>query len=323
MTAWRITNQGIDPIEHFKFNSDSSTWEVVAEDSNRAPFETGDENELRIVAYNVLAAPSFNSWTCDEVRWRYILDVILPNSNADVFLLTEVHETFWRMAKEREWIRRSYYITDYHFKNGPRNNMIISRVPLYNVGRERKNDRRSIVARLGSNDTSVAPFWAVCSHLHAQFNGYLIRKKQLDAMYTYMSEIASKDQAVLIMGDLNFHDESENVNIAEPYFDAYRSLNPVPEDANEEWTEDQKGITFDAERNPFVASIAPGFFHHRMRLDRALIRQAEQIETSQFTHVLKPLSMRVFAKEAISPNTPDLTGSDHYALELVLQKQRA
>lgn len=321
MTAWRITNQGIDPIQHFKWNLTSSTWDTVAEAENRASFATANENELRVVAYNVLAAPALNSWTCDDARWNYILDVTLPNSNADVFLLSEVHETFWRMAMTRDWIRNSYYVTDYHFGNGPRNNMIISRVPLYNVGRERKNERRSIVARLGSNDTFVAPFWVVCSHLHAQFNGYLIRKKQLDAMYTYMSEIASKDQAVLIMGDLNFHDESENSNIAEPYFDAYRSIYPVPEDDSAEWTEDQKGITFDAERNPFVASVAPGFFQHRMRLDRALIRQAEQTDTSQFTHVLKPFSTRVFAKEPISPSTPDLTGSDHYALELVLQKQ--
>lgn len=321
MIAWTITNQGVDPIPHFKFNDASAAWEVVPEDSVRAPAELADENGLRIVAYNILSVPQHTVWTCDTVRWAYILDVVLPNSNADVFLLSEVHADFWNMAKEREWVRRSFYISDYHFGNGPRNNMIISRVPMHGVGRERKGDRRSIVARLVLNDASTAPLWVACSHLHAMFHGYLIRKKQLAAMNQYLADLAPKDNTVLIMGDLNFHDESENQNIEAPYFDCYRSLYPVPEDPNQAWTEEQLGITFDAVNNAFVAAVSPPFFGYRMRLDRALMRQADLSE-SQYSSVLSPLSMRIFAKEPISPSTPDLTGSDHYALELVLEKKR-
>ena len=279
-----------------------------------------NEGKLHIVAYNVLSAPPLNVWTCDTARWNYILDVELPNTNADVFLLSEVHEQFWRMAQERDWIRQSYYITDYHFNNGPRNNMIISRVPLHNVSREMKNARRSIIARLGSNDSCTAPLWVSCTHLHAQFNGHLIRRHQLNAMYSYLENTVPNHEAVLIMGDLNFHREEENINIAEPYFDVYRSLFPVPDDLpNDQWSEDQLGITFDAERNPFVASVAPSF-RHRMRLDRALLRQAEPVDDDKVSHIWKPLSMRVFAKDPISPSTPDLLPSDHYALELILER---
>jgi hypothetical protein len=247
-------------------------------------------------------------WTCELARWDYILDVELPNSNADVFMLNEVSETFWRMAMQRPWIRDQYYVTDYHFNNGPRNNMIISRVPMQNLQMETVNDRRSFLTKIEPKPDS--PLWLCASHLHAKFYGHLIRRAQLDAMYDYIERTCGSDP-VLIMGDLNFHDESENINILPPFYDVYRSLNPLPEDPNTPLNEAQLGITFDSPGNAMVAPMAPAF-GLRMRLDRALLRPSTNTSGETFV----PSAMDIFAKQPISPLTPSLLPSDHYALSL-------
>lgn len=322
MKAFAINNMGLEPISHFQFNATSGAWESVT-DGNQIHRPTNSEN-LRIVAYNVLSAPHLDPWICEIHRWNHILDVTLPQADADVFLLSEVSQTFWNMARERDWVRNGYYMTDYHSNHGPRNNLIISRYPLSAVSRETKGVRRAVIARI-SPSASTAPLVLACTHLHAQYNGYLIRKNQLDAMYECLARDFSAEQSVLIMGDLNFHNERENVNITAPYYDVYRSLHPVEEGSDEAtWTEEQRGVTFDAERNLLVYNIVGNMFPHRMRLDRALLRPAV-LDTpelkAQYTHTLVPTATSIFAKEPISPTEPDLVPSDHYALQIDFTKR--
>lgn len=312
MRAWPITGQALEPISYFQFDETGSAWSQV---TAQLPPKTDPKTEgIRIVSYNVLSSPLLNSWTCEVLRWTYILDVVLSQANADVYMLNEVSETFWKMALERPWVRSGYYVTEYHTNNGPRNNMIISRYPMQQLYRETKNERRSYVAKI--EPAAGAPLWIVAAHIHAQFPGRLIRRAQLDAMYSYLSQTCG-DDPVLIMGDLNFHSEEENVNILPPFFDVYRNLYPVPEDPATPWNEQQLGITFDVPNNAMVLPMGAAF-SHRMRLDRALLRQSTSTSGASFI----PRSMEIFAKDPLSPDTPDLLPSDHYALKLEMDISR-
>jgi len=268
--------------------------------------------KLSIVSYNVLSSPMLDLWTCESERWAHIVEVVLPQLGADIYMLNEVSPSFWIMAKHQNWIKQSYFISSYHFNNGPRNNMIISRFPLANLQRETVNPRRSYIAKV--EPKSGLPLWIVCSHLHAQYTGYLIRRSQLDAMYQYISDTCGTDP-VLIMGDLNFHNERENVNILPPFYDVWRSLNPVDSEDSTTWTEKQRGITFDVPQNPMV-SIMAGAFSERMRLDRALFKPSTYAGAST-SEAFVPSDMSVVANEPISPLTPDLLPSDHYGLQLI------
>jgi len=328
-----IVDQSLEPIGALQYNSATSDWEIVdtaAENAWIHARTAPDLSALRVVSYNVLSSPILNAWTCEETRWQHILDNILPDANADVYLLNEVSAAFWRMALDRDWVRSGYYVSEYHFNNGPRNNMIISRLPLLNLSRETRNERRSYLAKLQLN-RNVA-LWVVAAHLHAQYPGALIRRSQLDAIYQYLATTCDQKDAVLIMGDLNFHNERENVNILPPFYDVWRSLNPVPNgnddtDPNNPWTEQQRGVTFDVPNNPMVNVMALAFCH-RMRLDRALFRPATILQASSSSNnnnnstneataeVINPTSMEIFAKDPVSPLTPDLLPSDHYALKL-------
>jgi len=242
----------------------------------------------------------------------HILEVVLPQLNADIFMLNEVSPSFWNLAKNQDWVQESFFISSYHFNNGPRNNMIISRFPLMNLRRETVGLRRSWIAKV--EPKSGLPIWIVCAHLHAQYTGYLIRRAQLEAMYQYIAETCGTDP-VLIMGDLNFHDERENVNILPPFYDVWRSLNPVDSEDSTTWTEQQRGITFDVPNNQLI-SIKAAAFSARMRLDRALFKPSSYDGASN-SETFVPFSMSIVAKDPISPLTPDLVPSDHYALQLV------
>jgi poly(A) polymerase len=313
LPARPVVNQGLEPIDYFQYDPTIKDWIVSDQDSSFHESPTTSA-ALRVVSYNVLSSPALNVWTCEVARWNFILDSLLPLVNADVFMLNEVSETFWKMAMERDWIRNGYYVTDYHFNNGPRNNMIISRFPLQSLQRETVNERRSYIAKIEAK--AGVPLWIICSHLHAQYPGYLIRRAQLDAMYEYIKNTCGTDP-VLIMGDLNFHDERENENILPPFFDVYRSLNPLSEDPTVPWNEAQLGITFDVPNNAMV-NIMGWAFSARMRLDRALMRPSTSTTHNDVAPVETyiPNAMSIFAKDAISPLTPDLLPSDHYALQL-------
>ena len=312
LPARPIENQSLEPIDCFQYDPTAQSWVTVNEQNAPIhPPASDTATSLNVVSYNVLSSPALNVWTCEVARWTYILDTLLPLVNADVYLLNEVSATFWKMARDRDWIQNAYYVTDYHFNNGPRNNMIISRFPLQQLQRETVNDRRSYIARIEARPG--LPIWLVCSHLHAQYPGYLIRRAQLDAMYQYIQTTCGADP-VLVMGDLNFHNERENVNILPPFYDVWRSLNPVASEDRTTWNEQQLGITFDVPNNPMV-NIMGGAFSERMRLDRALFKPS----TSQGAHrsdTYIPASMSIFAKDPISDLTPDLLPSDHYALQL-------
>lgn len=305
-----MLGQGLEPIGHLQFSSTNLWFQVGAETPATLAPAAPRNGQISIVSYNVLSSPLLDLWTCEVIRWTYILDVVLPNADADVYLLNEVSPTFHRMALGRDWIRNGYYVTEYHYNNGPRNNMIISRYPFLELLRETKNARRSYVAKI--EPQPGAPLWLVASHLHAQFPGRLIRRAQLDAMYEYLSNTCG-DDPVLIMGDLNFHCEAENVNILPPFFDVYRSLYPVPDDPTAAWNEEQLGITFDVPNNHMCGLMGPAFAH-RMRLDRALLKHSTKASRPTYA----PLSMSIFAKEPITADLPDLVPSDHYALQLVM-----
>lgn len=315
MTAWPVNNQTLESIPYLQYDTTTASWRQV--DDQTPPTMTPKSSpptSLRIVSYNVLASPLLDVWICSTVRWHHILDVILPNAQADIYLLNEVHPTFFQMILTKDWVQREYFVSTYHFNNGPRNNLIISKYPLQNLCRETKNARRSLVAKVEPIQAEQ-PLWIVASHLHAQHSGYLIRKAQLESMYEYLNTTCGNDP-VLIMGDLNFHRDNdiENSNILPPFYDVYRSLNPIPEGTDPSTlTEEQLGITFDTPNNGMTAPMS-GAFPCRMRLDRALLKPSTAPGEASLEYV--PSSMSIFAKDPVSPTTPDLHPSDHYALQL-------
>jgi poly(A) polymerase len=283
------------PLEPFKYNRNKDAWESEVTGYGVVP------KTIRVATHNVLKSEPW--WVLElflqsPKRFAHEM-VILEDLDADVICLNEVTPMFLKMLLEQEWVRTDYFVSDAFVPNSdyktvhdsvfsegvPMGNVILSRFPMslskFEFSYKANCKRDAIVATF--DDLTICAV-----HLSAW-------KQLYERRYTQLQELTSHlpTQNTVILGDLNFQVEAENVTISKcDYVDM--------------WTATEKdpfGYTWDSVTNHMIQRIIP-FMNKSMRLDRIIMSERSKWETDQ---------IRIFANEPVEQNRY-LFCSDHYGL---------
>jgi hypothetical protein len=181
-----------------------------------------------------------------------------------------------------------------------------------------KRTARDVVAAQLSNGLIVASI-----HMTAFEQFHKRRAIELQQVIRVIDSLqdGSTKPAALILGDFNFHNESENVNIPVEFEDVWRTQHP-----------DDVGNTFDPTHNTMISIVSPPervrlapirfelemqilivSLQRIMRLDRAILRNKEgKIRIDDISHFANHSIPGLYYKISY------LFPSDHYGLKIDL-----
>jgi hypothetical protein len=215
---------------------------------------------------------------------------LLKELKSDCFILCEIVPSHVKVLMEQDWVRSDYHLSDIYennFSNSKNSyiTLIMTKLPFKetNLLRSQQWGNEFIQLKLW-NDFSI--FGA---HTTAYDKYSEIRKFQLKQMI-------SVDDDFLVGGDLNIHNEVDEMNIVElGLLDVWNFLYP-----NEEC------VTFDSEENSLIQLIYLFCEKRKMQLDRVLIPKKSKIV---------PEMMKVIANEHVIFGDLKCCLSDHYGLQ--------
>jgi len=232
-------------------------------------------------------------------RFKYQLEVLLPEMNADIICLNEVSTPYLALLLNQNWIQQGYYVSsiDYsYYKQMYRANIILSKFPFKELYLESLN-RGSF---LGIFANGHHEFAIASVHFTAYEEKFKEREVQIDHLTHLIEETNAKNLPVVILGDFNLHSPFESAYIKAPYVDIWTELNP-----------DDPGLSWDSQENKLTQFMLPAD-RRRMRLDRVTLKKIKHP-----LYELKPLKIQLCFNKPIFPTHPSysyLYPSDHFGL---------
>ena len=263
---------------------------------------------LKIGTFNVLfdLVPFFiKPILRSRQRWRYTVEM-LKRENFDILVLNEVTSRFLFFLQEEPFFKDNYFFSDIfefpseklktldtvnHSLGSRMGNLIISKFAPNQMFMESNAipSRPAIYAMFSQTATSNpqhSDLSIVAVHTSAMTNNHEKRRKELLTLSS--APILHGIRDVIMMGDLNLHDEKEDVIIEEMGF-------------RDMWTQTRqdmnKGYTFDSVRNTMVRVMFYGMEIRRMRLDRMLVK-SDSLWTSR-------KKVKIFADRPLCELVPD------------------
>lgn len=255
----------------------------------------------------------------DERRLKLIAE--LQALDADIIGLQEVTQPLIRELMSVPWIRAHYYLTDVAREDQPSptvfpyGQIILAKHPFRPIFHEyvsflffvfwlisytnRFSEYSKVIA--GEFEFNKQKFVLPVVHLSSDKNKPLLfaaqrRAEQINIVLEYVKNRG--DESVLMIGDFNFKDEAEVLNVPHNFIDIWRQLNPT-----------DPGYTYDPTINTMAAVTTT--YGKRNRFDRLYLTAGSD---------WRPISCELFAdkpfKAQNGANT--LYISDHYGIKVVL-----
>jgi len=280
--------------------------------------EICETKNLRFATYNVLCS---NLWierkiSSDTERFKYQLENLLPNLNIDILGLNEISKEYIDLLMKTEWAKKYYLFNPnrdiFKERNG---NLILSKfnIKCYSIDEIIKGRIVVVLIKFDKNRS----FLVVSAHLSGYEENFKQRKNELQKIIDFIKSYndssdfdlkcfkeAVEQNNIIIMGDLNFHNDLEDKVI-----EKYGFVDLWTETRRDDW-----GFTWDTLTNPLINIRLP-FDNRRMRLDRILLK-----EDSLLFEIDKKEKMEIFGKEKIYTHKTwsFLMPSDHFGLHVKL-----
>jgi len=262
-----------------KFDNISQCWRVVNSNENTVT------TSLKLATYNVW----FSEELIDE-RATALLK-ILQECNADIIALQEVTYHFLHVTLMQEWVRKSYFISD--FKDDTFSSygvVMLSRIPIKTLSIHQlpsDMERKLLLAELIINGKILK---IATVHLESIKDSVDVRAEQLKVIFHLLD---NADSSVL-MGDFNFcsSNKKETQNIDSSYSDLWEQIR-----------NDELGYTLNSEINTMLSLNSSNKI--MTRYDRVLFRQKQT--DWRFKEI------RLLGNEAIS-DEPKIFPSDHFGI---------
>eukprot|EP00944_MAST-04C_sp_MAST-4C-sp1_P007550 g7550.t1 len=218
--------EGPYAMHGFAFNSSAQLWEKCRGTDERPIAVDGP---LRCATLNVLHDNANADVLFHEVRYQAICKE-LQSLNAHIIGLNEVTRNFLRRLLEEDWVRKDYVLsaildhsecaglaaTRGHKSFG---NVILSKIPPeaieYIPCPNRTREFHVASLRLAGEKNGKSVFIAVAS-VHFQAFPWINesrRQAELHALAAELQALNRNYDACIMMGDFNFHRESENSSI--------------------------------------------------------------------------------------------------------------
>ena len=225
---------------------------------------TDTPTQLKILTFNVL----FDAWWDKPYKVHIVRPFerfrhqfkIMQQGDFDCIALNEVTPQYIALLIQEPWVQESYYLSDIDGSSiNSFGNLVLSKYPIHNLSFVKlpKLKRPIVCAAFSFSEHQLV---LAATHLSAKTNYADRRQVQLKGLLEHLNEhFASSDK--LILGDLNFHKEVEQVPAA--YIDVWTALNPQ-----------QPGFTYDGSVNTMLREMWPlgRFWGYddkiQMRLDR-------------------------------------------------------
>jgi len=334
-----IENNKLERILSFGFDKKEKFWSTTPTPNTPKPRNNKDNNiRFRVATFNVLH--NYNGitleWFIQSQKRNANMIKLITELDADIICLNEVTVSTLQLIEENEVIRRNYFVSDIPEDDKvSRNksisdknvygNILLSRFPfleIYSYTFMEQTCKRKVIFGLfeiGNEKVLVGGL-----HITPLKGNGPIRKLQMDEVKDVLkrAEYSNITKNVILVGDLNFHDESENECIEEEFIDLWkethgsiapttiRSYQSVLLSYTPSWLYsqpdpvDEDGYTFDSLVNTMIPYYVP-FERRRMRLDRILLKKESN---------LSPLEkVKKFANEPIEKGKYLFT-SDHFGL---------
>eukprot|EP01006_Ploeotia_vitrea_P066159 TRINITY_DN94435_c0_g1_i1.p1 TRINITY_DN94435_c0_g1~~TRINITY_DN94435_c0_g1_i1.p1 ORF type:complete len:364 (+),score=40.05 TRINITY_DN94435_c0_g1_i1:34-1125(+) len=232
-------------------------WNAKTNKYDYVPFSSApstDRHSLTVATWNVMidkmSGKPYKPNIAHNSERHAAVSEELQALDADVITLNEVTRIWFDFLTEQEWVKDNYYVIADLYAAGSFGNLVLSKELPVSAATLRTAMRRRPPLMVDLGFVCV-----IATHLSARSNRVPDREKELKEIYELAHQQANRN--VLILGDLNFHSETENVLIADDYTDL--------------WPDGP--FTFDAHLNLMIDHLWPlGFEHRRMRLDRVLLK---------------------------------------------------
>ena len=186
-----------------------------------------------------------------KLRYQHIL-CLSQDLDADVLCLNEVSTTFLTMLKGDPHVRSEYFLSSVEFAEMSTahfgNVVMCKTLPnVFAMIPQPLLSRKAIL--VGFNHANIA---FCTTHLQANIGKTAIRKSQLAALADEVAKVLPPRNImdVVILGDLNFHSETENASIPTGYVDLWTDLR---------YSSDKGAATLTSETNAMVQFVAAVF----------------------------------------------------------------
>ena len=317
------------------YNQESNIWETC--DLLPEPNYMDTQN-LSFITYNVLLdtingkKSIFPNVLKPKIRYKSILDEI-KESQPTFISLNEVSQFMLSMIKNEDWIKENYFllVDEPIEKHG---NVLLSKTKPSTVYLTEVADcPKKIITGIFNFKNGEKQFKLSVSSLHltSMDYNYPVREKQFRQFDEEIKSI-NPDGPNVLMGDMNLHSEDENhIFLSRGYRDVWLQIN-----------DDKEGYTFDAATNKLIQVMFFGFEKRRMRLDRLLIYDKNNMLIPKAMEIIgtKPIFPDIEYKEfrgrnilygwylllrGLSPNNSEknygkyLYNSDHYGLSAQIE----
>jgi len=247
---------------------------------------------------------SWNVWFgVRNYRTRLLeLGKLIQRHDPDLIAFQEITPEFMKIITSQKWAR-SYFVSDQDGALVERyGNVMLSKTQFHECVIKNLESRMGRKAMIGTFLVASAPQMAFGTfHLESYLEDAPYRAKQLQVF----DEMTSDCSHVVLVGDTNFVQDSEQQHLGERFRDAWKELNHrTPAEALE-----NPGLTFDTETNPMLKEeyTARKMGEKRQRLDRCF-----------FTHKsIEPISMEILGTEPYDGKTEYI--SDHYGILIKLR----
>ncbi|GAA2373203.1 hypothetical protein Cme02nite_01840 [Catellatospora methionotrophica] len=224
--------------------------------------EPAAPGRLRLLTWNTLW-DRYDSDRIDTARRRPALLTSLADADADVIALQEVEPDLLTLLCAAPWVREHYTLSAAMDAPAPGGLVLLSRLPVREVGSHRLAPHKAAVAIVV--DTATGPLVIAATHLSSDHSADGARRRQdeLTLLAEGLSDLAAD---VVLMGD--FNDESSAPTAMLGMDDAWTQVHG-PGDTTP---------TFDPVTNPLAAvSSLSGVAR---RLDRVLLRGSASAATA-------------------------------------------
>jgi len=256
--------------------------------------KTGSNELVEPTAINTIKLVTYNIWFSDEhmsQRAPAIFE-ILHDSGADVIALQEVTYHFLQLILMQDWVRKSYYISDFRGDTFSSYGVVLLfRIPAKRLTLHQlpgNMERQLLVAEFIINDQALK---VATVHLESMKASADVRAEQLNRLFPLLSDANSS----VLMGDFNFcsSNEDESSNIDDSYIDLWDELRT-----------DDFGATLNSDLNPMLTTKCS----HRImaRYDKILMRNENQ--------AWQCMQIDLLGDTAISRHQPGIFPSDHFAV---------
>ena len=286
-----------------RYNTETQSWDS-SENSN----EIHQIDNLSLVTYNVLLNTLngkqrlFPYIFQHDIRYRNILDE-LKRIQPLFISLNEVTRYMLDMIEGEDWIQENYYMSVDEKLVASNGNVWLSRLnPVLTHQINMPESLKPVITNVYNIRMNNKEFTMTFSsvHLTSIDKNYKIRERQFDALHNQLL-IINENGPNILAGDMNFHSEDENkVFLSKNYRECWLQIN-----------DNKEGYTFDAENNKLIQVMFFGFEHRRMRLDRILVYDKDDL--------LKPNNIEIIGTEPIYPDISCKNTSKPYGWLLLLK----